>query len=70
MTVKYFSDNARIGFAVRKYAVHGVLHGIEFLKSAIQRTNTSTTGTDERLVDIEKKQLHARIVLRVHVIFY
>jgi hypothetical protein len=40
------------------------------LESSIQGTNTSTAGTDERLVDIEQKQLHARIVLRVHVIFY
>jgi hypothetical protein len=51
--VKYFSDNARVGFAVRKYAIHGVLHGVEFLESPIQGTNTGTAGTDERLVDIE-----------------
>jgi hypothetical protein len=53
-----------------KYSVHGVLYGVEFLESLVQGTNTGAAGTDERLVDIKKKQLHARIVLRVHGIFY
>jgi hypothetical protein len=68
--VEYFPNNSGIGLAMRKYALHGVLHSIEFLESSIQGANTGTAGADERLVDIEQKQLHARIVLRVHVIFY
>jgi hypothetical protein len=67
---EYFPNNAGVGLAMGKYAVHGVLHGVEFLESSIQGANTGTAGTDERLVDIKQKQLHARIVLRVHVIFY
>src|SRR5262245_8591084 len=54
---------------MRKYSVHGVFYRVQLLKCPIQRTNSRAAGTDERLVDIEKKQLHARIVLRVYVIF-
>ena len=70
MAAEYFSNDARIGFTVREYAFHGVIHRVELMKGAVQRTNPSATGTDERLVDIEKKQLHARIVLRVHGFLY
>jgi hypothetical protein len=70
MAVEYFPNNSGIGLAVWKYSLHGVFHSVEFLESSVQGTNTGTAGTDERLVDIKQKQLHARIVLRVHGIFY
>ena len=50
-----FTNDCRVGLAMRRDPVHGIFDAEKFLAGAIEGADTGATGIDEGLVDVEEK---------------